>query len=453
MKIRFILFVCLITCANGFSQSVQPSGMQVGMQVGIAKINITPNSPAFMTGYANRDKPSEGILHDLWAKALVLSNKEEKMIIVTTDLLGLSHQVSVEVAEKIQAKLGIERRQIMFNSSHTHSGPMIWPSLSVISEYSQADQKIVSEYTQVLVDKLVQVIVDAYAHQEPMQISVGHTSADFAINRRALAAQKNGINLPGPIDHDVPVLKFMKPSGEIKAVLFGYACHNTTLMGNNYLINGDYAGFAQIQIEKKIPSATAFFILGCAGDQNPEPRGTVELATKHGNNLADQVVTLVHSKELKPIKNELHSYFSTIPLKFKKVPAADYQKDLQSSDKFIQRRAKLMLEAYNKGWNTEIYSYPIQGIRLGNEFRMIALGGEVVVDYSLRTKKEFPGKNIFVAGYSNEVMCYIPSERVLKEGGYEADSSMIYYGMPGPFENGMEEKIMAAIYETLKKIK
>jgi len=445
MKIRLILFLYLATIANGLSQSA--------MQVGIAKINITPKSPAFMTGYANRDKPSEGVLHDLWAKALVLSNKEEKMIIVTTDLLGLSHQVSEEVAEKIQVKLGIERRQLMFNSSHTHSGPMIWPSLSVISEYSPADQKIVSEYTQVLVDKLVTVIVNAYEHQEPMQVSVGRTSADFAINRRALAAQKNGITLPGPIDHEVPVLKFMNLSGEIKAVLFGYACHNTTLTGNNYLINGDYAGFAQIDIEKKIPTATAFFILGCAGDQNPEPRGTVELAIKHGNSLADQVVALVHSKELKPIKNELQSYFSTIPLKFKKVPAADYQKDLQSSDKFIQRRAKLMLEAYNKGWNTETYSYPIQGIRLGNEFRMIALGGEVVVDYSLRTKKEFPDKNIFVAGYSNEVMCYIPSERVLKEGGYEADSSMIYYGMPGPFENGIEEKIMAAIYQTLKKIK
>ena len=341
----------------------------------------------------------------------------------------------------------------MFNSSHTHSGPMIWPSLSVISEYSPADQKIVSEYTQVLVDKLVTVIVNAYERQEPMQVFVGHTSADFAINRRALAAQKSGINLPGPIDHDVPVLKFMNPSGEIKAVLFGYACHNTTLMGNNYFINGDYAGFAQIDIEKKIPTATAFFILGCAGDQNPEPRGTVELAIKHGNSLADQVVNLVQSKDVKPVKNELQSYFSTIPLKFKKVPVADYQKDLQSPDKFIQRRAKLMLEAYNKGWNTETYSYPIQGIRLGNEFRMIALGGEVVVDYSLRTKKEFPGKNIFVAGYSNEVMCYIPSERVLKEGGYEADSSMIYYGMPGPFEKGIEEKIMAAIYLTIKKIK
>ena len=444
MKLRLVLFIYWVALGNCFAQS--------SMQVGIAKINITPPSPAFMSGYANRDKPSEGVLHDLWAKALVLSSQDEKMIIVTTDLLGLSHQVSAEVAEKIQEKFGIERRQLMFNSSHTHSGPMIWPSLSVIAEYSPEDQKIVSEYSQVLVDKLVQVISSAYGQQESMQVFAGKTTADFAINRRALAAQKNGINLPGPIDHDVPVLKFVNTSGEIKAVLFGYACHNTTLMGNNFLINGDYAGFAQIEIEKKLPKATAFFILGSAGDQNPEPRGTIELAQKHGKNLSDQVLALVQSTKLTPVRHELRSYFSSIPLKFKKIQVAEYQKDLQSSDKFIQRRAKLMLEAYNKGWNTDFYMYPVQGIRLGKEFCMIALGGEVVVDYSLRIKKEFPGKNIFVAGYSNEVMCYIPSERVLKEGGYEADSSMIYYGMPGPFETGIEEKIMDAINKTMKKI-
>jgi hypothetical protein len=445
MKIKNIItLIFLLNCHWSFSQSM--------MQVGIAKIKITPDSPAYLTGYANREKPAEGVLHDLWAKAIVISNKDEKLILVTTDLLGLSHQVSVEVAEKIQEKLGIERRQLLFNSSHTHSGPMIWPSLSVISNYNPEEQKIVSAYTQTLIDKLVAVILEAYQHQESMQISVGKTNSDFAINRRQLAAQKTGIDLPGPMDHDVPVLTFVNKKNEVKAVLFGYACHNTTLMGNNYFINGDYAGFAQIDLEKKIPTATAFFLLGCAGDQNPEPRGTVELAQKHGSALADQVLKLVSNKDLKPIGNGINSYYSTIPLKFKKTLASDYQKDLQSPDKFIQRRAKLMLEAYNKGWNTDYYNYPIQGIRLGNEFLLVALGGEVVVDYSLKTKKAYPDKHIFVAGYSNEVMCYIPSERVLKEGGYEAESSMIYYGMPGPFETGIEAQIMSTIHSTLKNI-
>ncbi|RXK49750.1 neutral/alkaline non-lysosomal ceramidase N-terminal domain-containing protein [Aquirufa rosea] len=444
MIIRHLLLIFWATIGTCFSQS--------SFQVGIAKINITPKSPAFLTGYANRDKPAEGVVHDLWAKAIVVTNKKEKVIIVTTDLLGLSHQVSTEVAQKIQEKLGIERRQLMFNSSHTHSGPMIWPSLSVIANYSYEEQKIVSEYTQVLIDKLVEVISHAYAQQVPMQVAIGKTSANFAINRRALAARKNGILLADPIDHEVPVLTCKNASGEIKAVLFGYACHNTTVTGNNYLINGDYAGFAQIDIEKQIPNATAFFILGCAGDQNPEPRGTVELAQQHGNTLAKQVIHLAFSGEMKSISNDIQSDFTTINLRFKKVRAADYQKDLQSTDKFIQRRAKLMLEAYNKGWNTDHYNYPVQGIRLGREFRIIALGGEVVVDYSLRTKEDFPNKNIFVAGYSNEVMCYIPSERVLKEGGYEAESSMIYYGMPGPFETGIEEKIMKAIHQIVKNI-
>ena len=445
MKIKqgiFLLFLfCYQICAG-----------QEMMQVGISKVNITPKTPAYLTGYANREKPAEGVLHDLWAKAMVISNKHEKIIIVTTDLLGLSHQVSVEVAEKIMAKIGIERRQLVFNSSHTHSGPMIWPSLSVISEYNPEEQKIVSAYTEKLISQLVSVIIDAYEHQEPMKISFGKTSSDFAVNRRQLNAKKNGIDLPGPIDHDVPVLKFVNRKGEIKGVLFGYACHNTTLMGNNYLINGDYAGFAQIDIEKKIPSATAFFVLGCAGDQNPEPRGTVELAQKHASEIADRVIKTLSSNDLQAIGPKIKSFYSTIPLKFKKVFPSDYQKDLQNSDKFIQRRAKLMLEAFNKGWNTEIYTYPIQGIRLGDEFMLIALGGEVVVDYSLKTKSAYPGKNIFVAGYSNEVMCYIPSKRVLKEGGYEAESSMIYYGMPGPFEDDIEEKIMSTIHKTIRKI-
>ena len=82
----------------------------------------------------------------------------------------------------------------------------------------------------------------------------------------------------------------------------------------------------------------------------------------------------------------------------------------------------------------------------------MALGGEVVIDYQLRIKKEFPGEDTTVAGYSNDVMCYIPSLRVLKEGGYEADSSMIYYGKPGPFAESVEDQLMATLYKVMKDI-
>ena len=91
-----------------------------------------------------------------------------------------------------------------------------------------------------------------------------------------------------------------------------------------------------------------------------------------------------------------------------------------------------------------------QAVRFGNDLTILALSGEVVVDYSLKTKKEFAGENLFVAGYCNEVTCYIPSKRVLQEGGYEADESMLYYGLPGPFADDVEERIFKTIRQVLK---
>lgn len=280
---------------------------------------------------------------------------------------------------------------------------------------------------------------------------MGHGQADFAINRRQLAASKLGQDLPGPVDHDVPVIQVSDLKGQIKAVLVAYACHNTTVQGDNYLVNGDYAGFAQIEIEKKYPGALAMFILGCAGDQNPEPRGTIALAEKHGKKLAETVQNVLQ-KPLKPLGNSLRYDTQLVSLDFQKVNISVYQKELVGDDIFKQRRAKLMLEAINKGWNIQQYQYPIQALRIGKEFTLVALAGEVVVDYSLRIKKEFAQHDIFVAAYSHEVMCYIPSKRVLQEGGYEAESSMIYYGWPGPFTDTVEEKIMGGVYQLMKNI-
>ena len=76
----------------------------------------------------------------------------------------------------------------------------------------------------------------------------------------------------------MPVLKITGPDGKLRAVLFGYACHNTTLTAEVYQLSGDYAGFAAAELEAKHPGATALFLMLCGADQNPSPRGTVELA-------------------------------------------------------------------------------------------------------------------------------------------------------------------------------
>ncbi|MHA8068858.1 neutral/alkaline non-lysosomal ceramidase N-terminal domain-containing protein [Aquirufa ecclesiirivi] len=422
------------------------------MFIGLAKKSITPSPPIWLTGYASRTTPATGVVHDLWAKAIYLeSSPKEKAIIISTDLLGLSREVHHGIVQQLASTYGLSEKQIIINSSHTHSGPMIWPALSGIADYHLEDQRAVSTYTLGLINKLVELAGESIHNKEKMTLSLGHGQVDFAINRRQLAASKIGKILAGPIDHDVPVIQVKNLQGQVKGILVGYACHNTTVQGDNYLVNGDYAGFAQIEIEKKYPQAIAMFILGCAGDQNPEPRGSVALAEKHGKKLAETVHQVLQNP-LKPIGNSLRYDAQVVTLDFQKTDINSYQKELVGEDIFKQRRAKLMLEALNKGWNISQYQYPIQALRIGKEFTLVALAGEVVVDYSLRIKREFAQQDIFVAGYSQEVMCYIPSKNVLQEGGYEAESSMIYYGWPGPFADTVEDKIMQGVYKLMKNV-
>jgi neutral ceramidase len=418
-------------------------------KVGIARKDITPPLPFWLTGYTRSKKSSE-VLHPLWAKAVVFEETpKSRVVIVTTDILGLSHEISEVVAKQVNKKYGILRSQLLMNSSHTHSGPLIWPNLSMTFNLSPEDLREVAQYNQQLASDLVALIDSAMSNLAPMKVSCGHGSAGFAVNRREQTDKGViiGVNRNGPVDHDVPVIKISTPDGKLRAVLFGYACHNTTT--GTLLINGDYAGFAQIELEKANPGVTAMFLIGCAADQNPNPRGTLEIAGQYGKQLAESVQKVLEGK-LNPVRPPIRTDYKVVDLDFVPFDLQSFEKDILSKNQDVQRRANLMLEAYNKGWDISHYPYPVQVVRFNNDLTILALSGEVVVDYSLRAKKEFSKENLFVAGYSNEVSCYIPSRRILKEGGYEADRSMIGYGFPGPFSDNVEDKIFGAIHQVMK---
>ncbi|HTN06541.1 neutral/alkaline non-lysosomal ceramidase N-terminal domain-containing protein [Agriterribacter sp.] len=417
------------------------------MKVGIGRKAITPQGDAWLNGYANpaRLKPATGIAHDLWAKALVFEESPtSRVVIVTTDLLGLSHEISADIAQRLSDKYGIQRSQLLLNSSHTHSAPMVWPAAGMFY-YKPDDMQTVYKYTRQLVEDIIAAVDMAMTDLAPMQVWSGHGEADFAFNRRD---PKLTIR---PVDHDVPVLKIATPGGELKAVLFGYACHNTTLPGDYTEVNGDYAGYAQIELEKMYPGTTALFFQGCCGDINPNPRGTVEHAMQHGKSLAESVQKVL-TGTLKPVRAPITTRYETVELEFLPFDLQLYQNDMVTGDEYVQRRAKLMLQAYNKGWDVSKYNYPVQCIRFGKDLTILAMAGEVVVDYGLWAKQTFKNENLFVGGYSNEVMCYIPTKRILDEGGYEANSSMIYYVLPGPFADNVEERIQGAVKQVMKGV-
>jgi len=425
-----------------------------GLRAGAGKIKITPETPIWLSGYAARTHPSEGVLHDLWAKALALEDgKGRRAVIVTMDLIGLPRSISDAVAARAAKQYGLERSQLLMNCSHTHTGPVVRPNLSSMYELSSEQTAILVEYAKSLEDKLVSVIGAALGDLAPARLFTGHGQAAIAINRRQPTAKGViiGLNPEGPTDRDVPVLKVASIDGKLKAVLFGYSCHNTTLTGELYKLSGDYAGFAQINLEKTYPGATAMFMQLCGADQNPHPRGKLEHAEQHGQTLARAVEDVLKGV-MKPVRGNIRTAFLTTELTFKPHTREQFLEELNSKDKFRVRRAQAMLRTYDEGRPLRKISYPVQAIRLGKDYTVLALGGEVVVEYALRAKREFPQENLVVAGYSNEVASYIPSLAVLRGGGYEPDFSQIYYGYPGPFTDDIEETIFAAIHKVMARV-
>jgi hypothetical protein len=433
-------------CALAFFSASSPL-FAADFQAGVARVKITPPTPFWMSGYAARTHPSEGVEQDLWAKALALRDAEGRQaVLVTTDLIGLPRAISDEVAARVAARFHVERSQLVLSASHTHCGPAVRKNLAVLYDFGEEDRRRVDAYGAELVARLVEVVGAALRDLAPARLAAGHGDVGFAVNRREPTPEgvKMGVNPAGPVDHDVPVLKVTARDGSLRAVLFGYACHNTTLGGDFYRIGGDYAGYAQAAIEEAHPGATALFMMLCGGDQNPNPRGTLDLAVQHGGALAAEVARVLGTP-LRPVNPPIRAALEVVPLAFAPHTRAVFEEEAKSPDVFRQRRARLMLAAYDTGQPVRQTPYPVQAIRLGSDLTVLALAGEPVVDYALRLKRELPSENLIVAGYCNDVMCYIPSRRVLREGGYEAVENTIYYGQPGPFTDDVEDEVVAAV--------
>jgi len=232
--------------------------------------------------------------------------------------------------------------------------------------------------------------------------------------------------------------------------LFGYACHNTTLTAQFYQLSGDYSGVAQKEVENAHPGATAMFLELCGADQNPNPRSKLELAEQHGKALGAEVKRVL-ATPLAKVEGPVKGAYQIVDLAFAHHTRSTFEAQPHDSNKFRVRNAKAMLKKYESGQPIRTYPYPVQAIAIGKDFTLAALGGEVVVDYALRLKKTYGAQGLVVAGHSHDVMAYTPSALVLKEGGYEANDSMVYYGQPGPWRDDVEDRVFSALDKVMSR--
>ena len=437
-----VVVVCWFVAAGAATAVAEDP---VPWQAGFAKAVITPRGPMWLSGYGARDRPAEGAIHDLYARAAALRDPGGRTVVfVATDLIGVPPAMAEFVARAAKEQHGLGRADLMITCSHTHSGPALDDRLSHMLAMGEDDWRAVRAYQAELNDALVELVGRAVENLAPVELAAGSGACGFAVNRRPPIGF-------GPTDHTVPVLRIRSADGgTLRGVVFGYACHNTTLDG--YRWSGDYAGFAALTLEDRHPGAVALFFSGCGADQNPLPRRSVELAEQYGRTLAvavDEVIV----KPLNPVTGGMRTAFRTVDLEFEMVPTrAELEAELAGGNRFRKARAAFLLREIDAhGELSKTYPYPAQVWRLGDQVTWVALGGEVVVDYARRLKQEFGPERTWVAAYANDVVGYIPSERVLTEGGYEGETSMVYYQMPSRWKAGLEDKIIEAVREAVRE--
>ena len=425
-------------------QAVNDNEEKHTWKIGTGRTVITPNEPTWMAGYSSRTSPSEGKLHDLWAKALLLEDaRGNRSLLITTDILGVSKDFSDEVRSLINRKYNLDNSQIILSSSHTHSGPVISRALQYIYPMTEQDWKVVDKYTEQLKEKLVELVDQAIKNLQPAHIYTQNGITRFQVNRRN--NRENSITptteLKGPNDYAVPVIKIESPDKQLLAVVFGYACHPTTLSIN--MFSGDYAGFAQIELEKRYPGVTAMFFQGAGADQNPLPRRTIPLAIQYGKQLA-ATVERVLSEEMPQQESNLITRYSEIDLLIDDpLPTEELQVIAKGSDYQARWANGIISELKTKGHLIKSYPFPVGYWQIGQQ-KLFILGGESVIAYSVKLKQTY-GEQIFVMSYANDVMGYIPSEVILEEGGYEGDTSQRVYGLPSKWSKSVESKIISEL--------
>lgn len=425
------------------------------MQFGVATRNVTPSRQICLAGYAYRDKPSEGVYQDLYVKALALRDDDDNLtVIVSCDLLYFDDLIMDPVDERIRAKVGLEPHQVIVTTSHTHCGPVVRKRDATL--YGELDE----EYLETVRNSIVDVVADASGNMQPCTLQYHRGMCDININRR-VTTESGTQMLPNPdgiIDRDVDVLAVHDGEGAVRAVLFGYTCHATTMGG--YLIGGDYPGFAQRTIQAALPGAEALFVQGCAGDIRPnnvDPAngsfrsGPLEVVEEFGQRLGNAALAALDSPGT-DVAGSLSARRTVIDLPLAALPSReDVEAKLNDPSPVIQRWANEILGAMDRGEKLPT-SVPtvMHTLTIGDSFALVTIAGEVCVEIGLRIKEAIGDGPRFVLGYTDRVHWYIPSRQILREGGYEADS-FYYHGIPAPYDESVEDILVDTARELLGK--
>ena len=322
MKILFAL-LCLFIVVPG-SLSAQSSKCE--WKVGAAKTDITPEVPVRLSGYGSRTQSTAEIDDRLFARAMTLKHGEQPpIVIVSLDAIGLSASLTDQIHTQLRERFSLERKQVVLCTTHSHTAPQldgVLPNLYSTPLGAEEIQHMAST-SRKLVSGIVKIVGESIERMQPSTVGFGTGRAEFAINRRVL---KNkiwtgfGTVDDGPVDRSVRVIHAKRLDGSTIAVAYQYACHCTSIAPEINKISADWAGMSAVLLEEALrrnnaPEVIALPIIGCGADANPNPRGKVEHAKQHAQEMAKSVqsVCAVPLQDLPPPKSQAFQLLAIAP--------------------------------------------------------------------------------------------------------------------------------------------
>jgi hypothetical protein len=426
------------------------------LHVGLASACITPKEPVWLYGYAgkSRYRPFAGILDDIHAKALAVQDADgQKAVLITADLCVLRAPEESRFAARIMQRTGLSRSQILLAWSHTHSGPAI--GSSDLNRYPMSDRDLrqTLAYSEILSERLAEVAARALADLAPAALSFGRGQVAFVKSRRVYDEQgkyqRMGPNPAQPVDRRVPVLRIDAPGGRLRGLVFGCACHAVTLGMSSTKLSGDYPGLAQQCLERSLPGVQAMFVAGCGADANPDPRGgpqQEQTVRQQGECLAAEVRRVAEGR-MQTVRGPFQAQLARVDLPLQPAPSAEELRRLAQGPFWQSLNAKRMLAAQERGEPLPgHYRAPLALWQFGKDLTVVGISGEVVSDYVPLIEKVLGQERLWIAGYTNQVFGYLPSARIVAEGGYES------LGLPSGPVGWFSAKAQDVILDKLRKM-
>jgi hypothetical protein len=421
--------------------------------VGSHTIDVTPPVGVYLAGYGGRHTPSDGVYHPLRAVSTVIDDGQGPLLLVSFEWLGF-YDRTAEARRRIAAATGIAPDRMVLSGTHTHCGPVMRQNMD-LRRHGTIDE----DYIDRVLDDLAQSAREALDRAEPARLRVGTSWCGFASSRRRPDGPGKVLykpSLDAPHDHEVTVVVVESPEGDLRQMLFSYACHPISA-GALTQIGGDFAAYACDFLEDTYGGAKAGFFQGCAGDQKPDTRAAdgdgwrnleLDEVRALGHQLGKAVQRVVDTDDLRPIDGPITATQSVLSLRTDPADRGALEACARSSAEYEREWAAHHLKLAERGEEARReFDFEVQTIRFGESLLIVTLSGEMSVEYALRCKRTWGGRfdGILVLGYTNDIVGYVPVRRQIPEGGYEVINNNRHQLYTGPFAEETEELILAAI--------